>query len=391
MTDNDPNHELQNPNVDGNLLAQYNLGGFIAMVRYFSGDPATTTIKEFLSSIRTASALGSWSPEQQLAVFRARLVGPALQYLRACDFPEDVTWDTVRHRFNTWYRDTPPLLDPIHSFYQSSQRTSETAKGFVTRLKIAGIMAVNHGIDAADKAARQTLIDSGILSVFINGLRDDSGSTFLLMNSPDDLDAAVISATRYEAKIRPRKHACPVTSNVSFSPSPSPQHAPRNSRPPQDAPLPSPPPQQRPPRAQRPAPPESVPSPVVDPRLGTLIQTLDNLIKTIATSYLTPPSPRPLVQRTPGPRIPAQRTASDSDLAPVLCYRCGQLGHYAPHCRAPTDPARQSLRCDHCRTNGHSSEECRRGPTPNSQGPTFRPRPQSSSPHNERRPNFGRR
>jgi hypothetical protein len=43
----------------------------------------------------------------------------------------------------------------------------------------------------------------------------------------------------------------------------------------------------------------------------------------------------------------------------IVCYRCGELGHYANNCPNPQKEEGYTPYCGRCRKLGHVAEECR--------------------------------
>lgn len=342
---NPPPHNF---NADA-LVAQFNVAGFISLVRYFSGEPGTVSISEFLASINSAAELGSWTVSQKVAVLKSRLVGPALLYLRASDFPAAASWAYITAAFRDWYCEAPPTLDPLHTFYQCAQRPQETAKAFVIRLKLAGIAAINSGVEDVDRHNREQLVETGLLTVFVSGLRDDSGAQFLLMNPPASIEDAVRLAATYE-----QKHLKKKVFSATF----------------QEPIIPQPPSNIVLPRPSRPNRSQPIPLATTESSLEQLTRQLALLIGKMEEVHSQQPS------RGPNAKPPAfrqdaaqqrgfRRESRDSRDAPrprqqpdIMCYRCGFPGHYANKCGMPNNPDRQRLRCNNCDKSGHSAREC---------------------------------
>lgn len=343
--------DVKIPQIDNNIIAQINIGGFISMVRFFSGEPGTPTIQEFLNSITSAGELGAWTDKQKVAVLKSRVIGPALLFFRACNFKEADTLETITNRLRDWYKEAPGLLDPLHSYYSCAQRPMEGAKAFLTRLKLAGISAISSGRTEEDREHRKEIISGSTLSVFINGIREDSGANYLLMNPPADIDTAVELATIFENRHGSKKKAYSVTiRNPPVVPPVQPAPTPITQR------------QNKAPRNY------TIPEATKESQIDMLLRSVDRLVN-IMSRPQQPIAPIPRMARpnyvsnNANQSRPIQRSLAEPTNS-ILCYRCGQLGHYAPSCTAPINPDRTRLQCDKCQRSGHSTRECRNRPVP---------------------------
>lgn len=373
----------QNPLVDGNILFEgLNIAGLIGLVKFFSSEQGTTTVTEFFASLETAASLGQWTDEQKISVLKARLVNKALKFFEANKLGDDTPWEAIKTQFFDWFKEPSHNLDPLHAFFQTTQRSGETAKNFVIRLKTAGNRASSAPLSAAARATRTAVVQDSLKEVFTNNLRDESGREHLINFPPADLEAAVTFATRYEENARSKRRVC--MTQAGYSPdAPSEELEPEFLTKKQNHPSSSKAENkliavienlekavqklntdQTNRREYQPAPhrPRDTPVSRYGPRQNNLAprdRDFPPLGRATRNNYPARPSDQQVRGRSRSEtRGDVRPSPQQSTLADIVCYRCGSKGHYAPTCNAPRNEARSQLNCTICQRAGHSRREC---------------------------------
>jgi hypothetical protein len=334
-------------------IEPFSIASLITMVRFFTGENNSTTVDEFFNSLDMAASLGQWTIEQTLTVFKSRLAGPALHFYEANTVVQNTPFPQLRAVFLNWFQDPSPALDPLHDFFQTSQRLGERAKAFVVRLKLNGQKACPSSLTPAAKAVRETVIRDSLLNVYINNLRDESGREHLLNYPPVDLNAAIEFSVRFENNHTNKKRIFNINDHLasdtsSYQVDPIPDEVKQNTSP---------------------------FTPKAETKMIAMISKLEQTMKSLAVSQAAPPAhdanrsdypssrlarensqPRRMIST---PRFPREHISN----AAVFCYRCGNQNHYANQCTAPQSESRIRLRCSYCQRSGHSQRECRLGLT----------------------------
>lgn len=105
----------------------------------FSGEPGTTPITHFIDRLKDAALMGNWSTLILLIIFKQRLIGAALDYFNSNPGFATATWEELTKSFRNWFQTAPTLENNLHAFFQCKQKHGESAKMFLTRLRLAGI------------------------------------------------------------------------------------------------------------------------------------------------------------------------------------------------------------------------------------------------------------
>jgi hypothetical protein len=367
------------------------------MVRYFDGQEGSVSISDFIQSLELASEFGGWNEQQKLAVFKSRIIGPALIFLSGCRDVKTISYSNLKQKFEEWFREDIPLVDPLATFYQCRQRPGENAKTFVARLRALAVAAAPDYMSPEDKNIRLALVDQSIVSIFTKGLTRASGSSQVGMLKPQNLNEALQLAVMYEDSVKGHGNRVSILSNHSMevqsdsdseiSPSAQnvrqctqcPDHSHTSTEDEADS---------RPagtPRKQRVSVMGKGKSEEEMPRIQGMLSALAKQIASFGEAVQQQTQVARLMQRFEPPRQQYQPRnqfgqVANNNNARITCYRCREVGHYATNC-----PAAMKLYCDYCRRVGHTTSECRTKPreftpahghsTGNARGGRYSPRP----------------
>jgi Retrotransposon gag protein len=194
--------------VEREAVGRSNVGGLLPLVPYFSGEINTTTVQDFIRALKSASKLGNWTDDMLATVLKQRLIGQASDYLNSNPEFEHQSWDQLRESFLSWFGQTPSGEDPLQTFYQCTQRPSETAKLYLTRLKLAGVavsapISDSHSESGdAEYILTKNLVSKALVRTFLKGLREESGGSIVSLHHPQTIDDALALAEEFEYQRR---------------------------------------------------------------------------------------------------------------------------------------------------------------------------------------------
>lgn len=313
--------------------ANLNFGGILSMVRYFTGEPGTTAIRDFITSIETASELGGWTPAMRIAVLKGRIQGPALDFFNSNRNIQGADWDVLKNAFLAWFQEESPHIDPLATFYSCIQRPGESVKNFVVRLKLAGKAAIPATMNDADRATRQTLVDNALLPNFTKGLREECGakiiSLLLTNNLNPTLEDAVKLALDFEANgkrvqkirsIEERDNAAVVHALSQISAGPSYHHA-----------------KQDKPRNKEKSTDQDFNTALIK-RLEKMEASLKSMQLSVEQSSKNSTQGQAFYRERQGPSRYGQpqprypRQDKPFDYSRAQCFQCGKFGHFARDC-----------------------------------------------------------
>lgn len=293
------------------------IGGLVSMVPYFSGENNTTSIRSFMRSLETAGELGHWTDAHKTMVLRQRVMGAGADYLKSNPQLEFASWPQLKEVFITWFAKKPEDEDPLRKFYETTQRPGETAKVYLTRLKIAGLGNVETGTSIPSEEIMMTrnLVNKVLVRTFLKGLSDESGGAVIYMNKPGTIEDALALAEEFEQRRQNRARVLVLEKEVTTP-------------------------------------------------FNTTWQHFQQPQDQHASGWKSPVAE----VRTPGssPMYGTQRQE-------ITCYRCGGKGHVATNCGTPAprerrdnDRGRMTTRtsssqvtCNYCKRVGHVISECR--------------------------------
>lgn len=326
-------------------VGRSNVGGLLPLVPYFSGEPNTTSVQDFIKALQSAARLGNWTNRMLVTVLKQRLVGGASDYLNSNPEFDLLSWEQLRETFIRWFRQAPSSEDPLQAFYQCTQRPGESAKLYLTRLKLAGVAASSPFSGSSSEFSQddpnyiltRNLVNKALVRTFLKGLREESGGSIISLHNPKGIEEALALAEEFEYQKRNKQR-------IRF------------------------------------------------------LQGIDEPMNHIAEVKSTLTSQPPQIQISQNkPKPPYQSNMSQSNHAQnpnqrfqrtsVTCFRCGGQGHYANVCSSPKDPEappttrssqnsgnnpqknrnynqgnvsnRSQVSCEFCRKNGHTADICR--------------------------------
>lgn len=306
-------------------MARSNIGGVINIVRYYTGEPNSTSVSEFIKSLESASRLGMWTHSQLVTVMQTRLAGPAASFFDANTDLEQATWPEIKSRFMEFFDNEASTIDPFAEFHSCIQRPGENVSLFLLRLKKLGEKAAK-AIAQPGQPPQNQLIEGMLLPRFLQGLRTENGKLMISMHKPQTLKEALELAKMFSndkdvstAKVRMLVHNqeedapkvqvltrgeitnpnnCTTCGGRGHTSSVCPTHS----------------------------------SSTRTESENSFIADLRNLLQ---------------LQKSNREQAPARG-------ANVTCFKCQQVGHYAVNCNAIT------IKCNYCQKLGHHIKNCRK-------------------------------
>lgn len=332
------------------------IGGYLQIVRYFNGGQEdSVSFADFIQSLELASDFGGWNQQQKLAVFKSRLIGPALDFLNGCRDLKTITYDTLKEKFEEWYMPEQPLIDPLATFYQCKQRPTENARAFVSRLRAKGVAAAPDSLPRQNKKIRQGLVDEAIVTVFVQGLNKSSGGGQVNLHKPKTLDEALQLAIMCEGSARNATSRVTMIREQAWMKDNMATQAPQCSITSKDSQYANEPDQSH-----------------AESTVSSASNTVTELSKVCAidTSQKTQGELAEIrailatmakqlaesAQQQSQPMRPQQNqqvSNRNSDYLNVICFRCNQSGHYATRCLAGA-----GLSCEYCNRKNHVVADC---------------------------------
>ena len=159
----------------------------------------TTSIGEFLNIIEDTSTIVNWTEQQKISVTRLKLRFKAKQYIEAEPTLKITTsWDelstSLRKQFSAHY----VAGTAMKQFVECRQRSGETCRQFLTRLKILGHQTFTSTGDAIKDAIIKGNLQSDISTQFSLGLLMPIKQR-VLSGNPKTLEDALEIAEREES------------------------------------------------------------------------------------------------------------------------------------------------------------------------------------------------
>jgi hypothetical protein len=159
----------------------------------------TSSIEEFLNIVEETGTLAEWTDKQLLAIVRLKLRYKAKQYLDSePSLKATTTWKTLKDSLKKQFSRQYIKGAAMKSFMECRQRTGETCRQFLTRLKLLANRTVTYTGDPASDNPLKNKLEQDITTQFTLGLMMPIKQRVLSSN-PEDLDEALEYAEREES------------------------------------------------------------------------------------------------------------------------------------------------------------------------------------------------
>lgn len=159
----------------------------------------TTGINEFLSVIEETSVLANWTSQQMVAIARLKLRHRAKQFIDS--EPALLTtqsWTTLKESLKKQFTRQHVKGSAMKNFMECRQKSGESCRQFLTRLKLLGNRTITLTGDPANDDPIQRKLEQDITTQFILGLMMPIKQR-VLSGNPQTLDEALSVAEREES------------------------------------------------------------------------------------------------------------------------------------------------------------------------------------------------
>ena len=159
----------------------------------------TSSIEEFLNIVEETGTLAEWTHKQLLAIVRLKLRFKAKQYLDSePSLKATTSWTTLKESLKKQFTRQYVKGAAMKSFMECRQRTGETCRQFLTRLKLLANRTVTYTGDPANDNPIKKKLEQDITTQFTLGLLMPIKQRVLSCN-PEDLEEALEFAEREES------------------------------------------------------------------------------------------------------------------------------------------------------------------------------------------------
>ena len=158
-----------------------------------------SNIDEFLMFIEETSTLASWTEKQIVSIARLKLRYQAKQFIDAeADLKNTTNWTTLKDRLKKQFTKQFVKGAAMKNFMECRQRTGESCRQFLTRLKLLGNRTIVLTGDPAKDDPIKEKLEQDITTQFTLGLLMPVKQR-VLSGDPKSLDDAVKAAEREES------------------------------------------------------------------------------------------------------------------------------------------------------------------------------------------------
>lgn len=348
-------------------IARSNVGGMLSLVRYFTGEPNSTSVTEFIQSIESAARLGVWTQGQILTVLKTRVAGPAAAFFEGNTDLNNADWATVKARLISFFDEETDQTNHFAEFNSCNQRPGESAKLFLLRLQQLGAKAAR-ALAQPGQEPHTALIDGMMLNRFLAGIRTENGKLMITMQRPNTIQDALKLATLFDAgkdtagasRVRvvgtgsqndtgrvqfevaenTETRTCAKCGGLGHTATVCPTQARAESN-------------------------QNESSEIVSlfKELKAILQEKQNPQSQGNQQWQDNPQrvqqPRGYFHQSQDYRQNQEQFRPRFPAPQVTCFKCKQVGHYAPDCSAQRHNA-MPLRCNYCQNLGHHINECRK-------------------------------
>ena len=171
--------------------------GAIALVKPFTGLADEVTLDQFVISIETAANLTKWTDEQQVAIVRLRLTGPAAECMKANNNFIDMKWSEVKKALMDRFGSKETRQDAYHKLRECAQSENESIAQYAQRIQILGGKCLKPTDNEGEAKIRKEILDEQLLSTFIQGLQPRL-KRFVATHCPKTLTEAIAKAEHEE-------------------------------------------------------------------------------------------------------------------------------------------------------------------------------------------------
>lgn len=164
--------------------------GAVALVKPFTGLSDGVTLDDFILSLETAAQLTGWKDEQQVAIARLRLSGPAADCMKANNNFIGNNWENVKKSLYVRFGSKDTRQEAYNKLRECTQSDSETVAQYAQRIQLLGSKCIKPSQDEQETKLRKEILDEKLLATFIGGLQPTL-RRFVATHNPQTLDEAI--------------------------------------------------------------------------------------------------------------------------------------------------------------------------------------------------------
>lgn len=158
-----------------------------------------SNVDEFIGIIEETATLANWTEAQKVAITRLKLREDAKQFVKSEeDLKTTPSWDALSRALKKQFQRTEINGESRRKFLECKQRTVETSRQFLTRLKSLGNHTMSYtGIKDVDAVLKHRF-EEDLITQFMMGLLMPIKAR-ILSKAPNTLNSALELAEREEA------------------------------------------------------------------------------------------------------------------------------------------------------------------------------------------------